>query len=184
MATDHLAVAGCLVMTILVMALLVAVGMIAMIAKFPGWAAVTFIFVTGMGVFLFVKTRYLFFLPLTAVLAKDQRLGRSSDLVEGNFWSIVAPILCVGLPIFVVHFRFLSLAAMDECASRMRGARGLFFTSRYRISFRSRPKSSIKMALGQSIFRLVLNTALMPLEWALGVGAAVLAYPEPRPRGR
>ena len=47
---------------------------------------------------VFVGVRYLFFLPLAAVLSPDQRLERSYDLSAGNFWAILAIGLAATVP--------------------------------------------------------------------------------------
>jgi hypothetical protein len=51
---------------------------------------------------IFVSVRYFFFLPLAAVLAPDQLLGRSYDVSAGNSLRILAIIVGVALPVIGV----------------------------------------------------------------------------------
>lgn len=59
----------------------------------------SFLLVFIVGSILFVEVRYIFFLPLAAIMASDQLLSRSHDLSAGYFWPILAIVASSLLPI-------------------------------------------------------------------------------------
>src|SRR5262245_52286771 len=69
------------------------------------------------GAFVFV--RYLFYLPIAAILAPDARLQRSFALSKNNFWQILALSLAILPPVFVLGLAKdgLQLAAAGDSGS-------------------------------------------------------------------
>jgi hypothetical protein len=96
-----LASAECLVATLAGMvASTLGIALLALTGLFPIWLVGGLAIIAILALIAFVSVRYLFFLPLAAVLAPNQWLGRSYDLSAGSSWRILAIVVGVASPVF------------------------------------------------------------------------------------
>jgi hypothetical protein len=117
--------------------------------------------------FVFVGVRYLFFLPLAAVLSPDQHLGRSHDLSAGNFWPIFTIALAATIPSISVGLVLSLPELLSQLVSAFKG--GFHWPSASDFATHNH------MSVVTRIRKFGIDFVVTLLDWPLMATAAVFA---------
>jgi hypothetical protein len=149
------------------------------IASAPVWLSVTIVLTFAVVVLMFIAVRYLFFLPLAAVLSPNDRLSRSYDLSAGIGWSILGIEIGLVLPIVAIALAFFLLSMLITSYSALHLPSDVRDWSAMMKGVRTNMEASPWVHVPELVIQIITTT----LFWAVSVTAAVIIYrtlsPEP-----
>ena len=156
---------------------LVQVGPLVLIALSMGtrsWALPIMVAVIGIPVVIYFSVRWMFYIE-TVMIEKyigGSALGRSAELVQGNWWQVCGIIILILLSSYAVRYIFEISLGVVFIAAKMSG--GADFTSLIQWSFMDNvlDTKSYPFYVFMTSANLVLNALVLPI-WVIG---GVLLY--------